>query len=256
MADYDNRIIRGQTAEAGAIDAGLRAYMLRVYNYMLLALVVTGFTAFGVYSMSVAATPAEAVAQLPNHVMLTNFGVTLFGSPLKWVLAISPLIVGIYVQARLQNMSLGGAQAGFWIFSGVVGVSLSIIFILYTSDSIAQVFFITAAAFGGLSLYGYTTQRDLSAFGSFLIMGAWGVVIAVIVNWFLASPMMMWVISVIGVGVFAGLTAYDTQLIKGMYYAGDDGTIAGKKAIWGAMALYISFINMFRFLLYLMGGRR
>jgi uncharacterized protein len=257
MADYDsNRIARGQTTEAGAIDAGLRAYMLRVYNYMFMALVVTGFTAFSVYSISVTTNPAEAAAQMPNGVLLTSIGAMLFGSPLKWVLALAPLGLVIFINARLKNMSLGGAQTSFWLFSGLVGTSLATIFMIYATGSIAQVFFITAAAFGGLSLYGYTTKTDLSAIGSFLIMGAWGVIIAVMVNWFFASPMLMWIVSVAGVGIFAGLTAYNTQQIKEMYYAGDDGTLTGKKAIWGALALYIDFINMFQFLLYLIGGRR
>jgi hypothetical protein len=256
MADYDNRIIRGQTAEAGVIDAGLRAYMLRVYNYMLVALVLTGLTAYGVYSTAVTTDPATAAATLKNGLMLTSFGVTLFATPLKWLFMLAPLGAVLYINARLQKMSLAGAQSAFWIFAGLMGVSFSTIFMVYATASIAQVFFITAAAFGGLSLYGYTTKRDLSAFGSFLIMGVWGVLIAMIVNIFLQSPMMMWVLSVAGVGIFAGLTSYDTQRIKEMYYVGDDGTLAGKKSIMGALALYLDFINMFQFLLFLMGGRR
>jgi hypothetical protein len=257
MADFDNRLVRGQTAaEAGLYDAGLRAFMLRVYNYMFLALVVTGLTAYGVYTLAVTTDPAQAAATLPNGVLLTSFGVTLYTSALKWVLAFAPLAAVMYINARMRSMSFGGAQSAFWIFAGLVGISLSTIFVVYATASIAQVFFITAAAFGGLSLYGYTTKRDLSAFGSFLIMGAWGVIIAMVVNIFLKSSMLMWMLSVAGVGVFAGLTAYYTQSIKEMYYAGDDGTLAGKKAIWGALSLYISFINMFQFLLYLMGGRR
>ena len=256
MADYDDRMIRGQAAEAGAIDAGLRAYMLRVYNYMLMALLLTGLTAYAVYNASVTTDPAAAAAVLQNHVMLTSFGVTLFASPLKWVLALAPLGAVLFINARMQRMSLGGAQAAFWIFAGLVGTSFAIIFLLYTVTSIAQVFFITAAAFGGLSLYGYTTKRDLSAIGSFLIMGVWGVIITIIVNWFLMSPLIMWVVSVAGVGIFAGLTAYYTQTIKEMYYVGDDGAVATKKSIMGALVLYISFINMFQFLLFLFGGRR
>ena len=153
-------------------------------------------------------------------------------------------------------MSVGGAQSAFWLFAGLMGVSFSTIFMVYATASIAQVFFITAAAFGGLSLYGYTTKRDLSPIGSFLIMGVWGLLIAMFVNFFLMSPMIMWVMSVAGVGIFAGLTAYDTQRIKEMYSVGDDGTLAAKKSIMGALALYLDFINMFQFLLFLMGGRR
>ena len=256
MADFDNRIIRGQAAEAGTIDAGLRAYMLRVYNYMLVGLVLTGLTAYGVYSAATTVDPATAAARLPNGVMLTSFGVTLYTTPLQWLFMLAPLGAVLYINFRLQRMSVAGAQSAFWIFAGLMGVSFSTIFVIYAASSIAEVFFITAAAFGGLSLYGYTAKTDLSPIGSFLIMGVWGLIIAMVVNMFLQSPMMMWVMSVAGVGIFAGLTAYDTQRIKDMYSAGDDGTLAGKKSIMGALALYLDFINMFQFLLYLMGGRR
>jgi FtsH-binding integral membrane protein len=256
MADFDNRIIRGQAAEAGALDAGLRAYMLRVYNYMLVGLVLTGLTAYGVYSTATTVDPAAAAATLKNGVMLTSFGVTLYTTPLQWLFMLAPLGAVIYINMRLQRMSVAGAQSAFWIFAGLMGVSFSTIFVIYAAASIAQVFFITAAAFGGLSLYGYTTKTSLSGIGSFLIMGVWGLIIAMIVNMFMQSPMMMWVMSVAGVGIFAGLTAYDTQRIKEMYSANDDGTLAGKKSIMGALALYLDFINMFQFLLFLMGGRR
>ena len=256
MADYDDRMIRGQAAEAGAIDAGLRAYMLRVYNYMLVGLVLTGLTAYSVYSMATTADPAMAVAKLANGVLLTSFGRTLYTSPLQWLFMLAPLGAVIYINARLQRMSVAGAQSAFWIFAGLMGISFSTIFVIYAASSIAQVFFITAAAFGGLSLYGYTTKTDLSPIGSFLIMGVWGLVIAMFVNFFLMSPMIMWVMSVAGVGIFAGLTAYDTQRIKEMYAVGDDGSLAAKKSIMGALALYLDFINMFQFLLFLFGGRR
>ena len=256
MADFDNRIARGQTAAASVIDAGLRAYMLRVYNYMLVGLVLTGLTAYGVYSVATTTDPAATAATLRNGVMLTNFGVTLYTTPLQWVFMLAPLGAVLYINFRLQRMSVGGAQSAFWLFAGLMGVSFSTIFVIYAAASIAQVFFITAAAFGGLSLYGYTTKTSLSGIGSFLIMGVWGLVIAMIVNMFLQSPMMMWVMSVAGVGIFAGLTAYDTQRIKEMYAVGDDGTLAAKKSIMGALALYLDFINMFQFLLFLFGGRR
>ncbi len=257
MADYNsNRISRGGVFESGAIDAGLRAHMLRVYNYMFLALVVTGVVAYGLYALSVTTDPSMAAARLPDGLMLTSLGVALFVSPLKWVLALAPLGLVIFINARLQRMSFGGAQTAFWVFSGLVGASLAVIFLVYATASIAEVFFITAAAFGGLSLYGYTTKSDLSAIGSFLIMGAWGLIIALLVNMFLQSSMLMWIASVAGVGIFAGLTAYNTQQIKEMYYAGDDTAVAGKKAVWGALALYIDFINMFQFLLFLIGGSR
>lgn len=257
MADYDsNRLYRSQTDLAGNIDAGLRAYMLRVYNYMFLALVVTGLTAYGVYSASVTTDPALAAAQLKGGLMLTQLGVTLFMSPLKWLFALAPLGLVLFINFRISRLSVSGAQSAFWIFSGLVGVSMATIFLVYATASIAQVFFITAAAFGGLSLYGYTTKSDLSGMGSFLIMGVWGLLIASVVNIFLQSPMMMWVMSIAGVGIFAGLTAYDTQRIKEMYFEGDSDVVAGKKAILGALALYLDFINMFQYLLYLLGNRR
>lgn len=257
MADYDNRLVRGQTAaEAGLYDAGLRSFMLRVYNYMVLALALTGLTAYGVYSLSVTTDPSQAALIEKNGLMLTSLGVALFTTPLAYLVVFAPLIAFFYINFRLNRMSVAGAQTAFWIYSGLMGASFAIIFLLYTATSIALVFFITAAAFGGLSLYGYTTKSDLSGMGSFLVMGAWGLFFALIVNMFLHSAMMMWVLSVLGVGIFAGLTAYYTQRIKEMYYVGDDGTVAGKKAIWGALALYIAFINMFQFLLALMGSRR
>ncbi len=257
MADYNNPLARGRAgAVTDVIDAGLRAYMLRVYNYMLVALVLTGLTAYAFYGLSVTDDPAQAALRLGNGVLLTNFGVTLFATPLRWLVMLAPLGLVFYISARIQHMSMAAAQASFWIFSALMGLSMSTIFMVYASASIAQVFFITAAAFGGLSLWGYTTKSDLTGFGSFLIMGVWGLLIALVVNIFLRSPMMMWVLSVAGVGIFAGLTAYNTQAIKNMYYVGDDGTLAGKKAVMGALTLYIDFINMFQFLLYLMGSRR
>ncbi len=211
MPEYDsNLIIRGQAAEVSAIDAGLRAYMLRVYNYMFLALIVTGITAYAIFNLSVTADPES------GRLALTEFGRVLYLSPLKWVLMFAPLGFVLFINARLNRMSLGGAQTAFWVFSGLIGASLSIIFLIYATASIAQVFFITAAAFGGLSLYGYTTKKDLSAIGSFLIMGVWGLIIASVVNIFLHSSMMMWIMSVAGVGIFAGLSAYDTQRFKEM----------------------------------------
>jgi len=257
MADYNNPLARGRAGTVtDVVDAGLRAYMLRVYNYMLVALVVTGLMAYAFYGLSVTDDPAQAAARLGNGVMLTNLGVTLFASPLRWLVILAPLGLVFYISARIQHMSMAAAQASFWIFAALIGLSMSTIFMVYASASIAQVFFITAAAFGGLSLWGYTTKRDLTGMGSFLIMGLWGLIIAMVVNIFFRSPMIMWVMSIAGVGIFAGLTAYDTQKIKDMYYVGDDGTLAGKKAIMGALNLYLDFINMFQFLLYLMGNRR
>jgi FtsH-binding integral membrane protein len=258
MADFEtNRGVFSTRTDAGAYDAGLRKYMLRVYNLMFLALVVTGATSYWISTMATTTDPTAAVATLRNGVMLTSLGALLFGSPLQWLVIFAPLGLVLFLNMRLNRMSVGGAQTAFWIFSGLIGLSMASIFLIYTAMSIAQVFFVTAAAFGGLSLYGYTTKRSLSGIGSFLIMGVWGLVIASLVNMFLHSGMMSWVISVAGVGIFAGLTAYDSQRIKEMYYqvAGNEA-VAGKMAIMGALALYLDFINMFQFLLSLMGNRR
>jgi FtsH-binding integral membrane protein len=175
---------------------------------------------------------------------------------LKWVIIFAPLAMVFFISARINSMGLGAAQASFWAFAALMGLSISSIFLVYTQASITQVFFITAASFGALSLYGYTTSKDLSAWGSFLFMGLIGIIIAMVVNIFLASTALQFAISVIGVLIFAGLTAYDTQQIKEMYYAGDDRTVAGRKAVMGALRLYLDFLNMFMMLLSLFGGRR
>jgi len=244
MADYDNQgVYRSQTGthvDARGIDAGLRAYMLSVYNYMAIGVAITGLAALGTFYL---ASTNAAVAQV------------LYVSPLKWVVMLAPLGMVFYLSARIQRMSVPGAQIAFWVFAGMMGVSLSSIFLVYTGESIVRVFFISAAAFGGLSLWGYMTKKDLSGWGSFLIMGLIGIIIASVVNIFLASSAMQFAISVIGVLVFAGLTAYDTQRIKEMYYVGDDGTVTGRKAIMGALRLYLDFINLFIMLLSLFGGR-
>ena len=187
--------------------------------------------------------------------MLTQFGYTLFVSPLRWVVMLAPLAAVFFLSFRIQNLSVGAAQAIFWAYAGMVGVSLATIFLVYTHESIVRVFFITAASFGALSLWGYTTKRDLTGMGSFLMMGLFGIIIASVVNIFLGSSMLQFIVSVAGVVVFAGLTAYDTQRIKEMYYAGDDGTVTGKKAIMGALMLYLDFINLFMMLLQLFGNR-
>jgi uncharacterized protein len=168
----------------------------------------------------------------------------------------APLAMVFLISARINSMSLSGAQLAFWVFAGLMGLSLSSIFLVYAHASIARVFFITAASFGALSLYGYTTNRDLSAWGSFLFMGLIGIILAMLVNLFLASSALQFAISVVGVLIFAGLTAYDTQQIKEMYYVGDDGTVAGRKAVMGALRLYLDFINLFMMLLQLFGDRR
>jgi hypothetical protein len=259
MADYQRQTLGGLRTRAGAaeaIDEGLRAYMLSVYNYMASGLVITGLAAYVAFLMAVTADPNAAAAQLPNGAMLTSFGVALFASPLKWVVMLAPLGMVFLLSARIQRMSTSGAQMAFWAFALLMGLSLSSIFLVYAHDSIARVFFITAAAFGGLSLYGYTTKKDLSGWGSFLIMGLIGIIIASIVNIFLASSALQFAVSVIGVLVFAGLTAYDTQRIKEMYNVADDGSVMGRKAIMGALSLYLDFINLFIMLLSLFGNRQ
>jgi FtsH-binding integral membrane protein len=219
------------------VDVGLREYMLKVYNYMATGLGLTGLTAY-----FVAITPS-----------LFN---AIYGTPLYWVVALAPLGFVFYLSARMQKISFSRAQTMFWLFSGVMGLSMAYIFIAFTGTSIARVFFITAGTFAGMSLYGYTTKKDLSGWGSFLFMGLIGIIIASIVNIFLKSPMLYYVISWIGVLVFVGLTAYDTQRIKEMYYAADTVEISGKKAIMGALRLYLDFINLFIMLLHLFGQRR
>ena len=251
MADLDRRYAQGTTvgrAETGVIDQGLRSYMLRVYNYMASGVAITGVVAYLTYMFAVVDNGAG--------LQLTPFGNLIFASAFKWVVIFAPLGMVFFLSARINSMSLSAAQISFWVFAALMGLSLGSIFLVYAHASIARVFFITAASFGALSLYGYTTQRDLSAWGSFLFMGLIGIIIAMLVNLFLASSALQFAISVIGVLIFAGLTAYDTQQIKEMYYAGDDGTVAGRKAVMGALRLYLDFINLFMMLLQLFGDRR
>lgn len=245
----------GTQANAAAFDAGLRAYMLRVYNYMAIGVAITGVLALLTSMMATTTDPSMAAAEMGNGTMLTSLGVALYGSPLKWVVMLAPLGFVFFLSARINKMSASSAQMTFWAFAALMGVSLSSIFIVYTGNSIARVFFISAASFGALSLFGYTTKKDLSAWGSFLFMGLIGIIIASLVNLFLASSALQFAISVVGVLVFAGLTAYDTQQIKQMYAAVDDSEVAGKKAIMGALRLYLDFINLFIMLLSLFGNR-
>jgi FtsH-binding integral membrane protein len=237
MSNYDrNAAVPGISADGTiAIDAGLRAYMLRVYNYMATGVGLTGLVAMLTYQFT---------------------GPDLLQSPLMWVFMLAPLGLVFYLSARINTMSAEAARRWFFIYAALVGVSLSTIFHIYTSSSITRVFFISAATFGALSLWGYTTKRDLSGFGTFLFMGLIGVIIASLVNLFMRSSGLDWVISIIGVGVFAGLTAYDTQRIKSMYDRSDDDTSTGRKAVMGALSLYLNFINLFMMMLRLMGGRR
>ncbi|MCO6048836.1 Bax inhibitor-1/YccA family protein [Mesorhizobium sp. RP14(2022)] len=234
----------GARADA-AIDQGLRAYMLKVYNLMALGLAITGLAAYGAFSAAV--TPAGE---------LTQFGQLIYLSGFRWVVILAPLAMVLFLSFRIHKMSVAAAQTTFWVYAALVGLSLSTVFLVYTGTSITRTFFITAAAFGALSLYGYTTRRDLTAMGSFLVMGVFGLVIAMLVNIFLQSSALQFAISAIGVLVFAGLTAYDTQKIKEMYWEGDDVLVAGRKAIMGALTLYLDFINLFMFLLQFMGNNR
>lgn len=244
----------GQTAGV-AVDQGLRAYMLRVYNYMAIGLAITGIAAWFIYTQSVTTDPALAVAKYHN-LMLTELGRTLFVSPLKWLVMLGPLAFVMVLSFGINRLSASSAQILFWVYAATVGISLATIFMIYTSTSITRVFFITAASFGALSLWGYTTKRDISGWGSFLFMGLIGIIIASLVNIWLASSAMQFVISAAGVLIFAGLTAYDTQQIKEMYAEMDDGDTMGKKAVMGALRLYLDFINLFIMLLQLFGGRR
>ena len=225
----------GDATGRAVIDAGLRAHMIRVYNYMAIGVALTGL-----------------VAWLTSQIV----GPALLNSPLMWVFILAPLALVFFISFRINSLSAGTALTLFFVYAASVGLSLATIFFVYTETSITRVFFIAAAAFGALSVWGYTTQRNLSGFGSFLVMGLIGIIIASLVNIFLKSSGLDWIISVIGVVVFAGLTAWDTQKIKEMYDPMDDGTVVGRKAVMGALALYLDFVNLFMMLLRLFGNRR
>ena len=255
MAEFDRRTMYARAGSATAIDEGLRAYMLRVYNYMGGGLAVTGLLAYVVSMMAVASGPADAVAQLPNGVLLSAFGATIYGGMMQFIIMLSPLAFVLALSFGINKMSASTAQLVFWAFAAVMGLSLSSIFLVYTGTSIARVFFISAAMFGSMSLWGYTTRRDLTGMGSFLFMGLIGIIIASVVNMFLHSSGLAFGISIIGVLVFVGLTAYDTQKIKEMYFEGDGAAVMSKKAIMGALSLYLDFINLFLMLLRLFGNR-
>ncbi len=252
MSDFDRNYAArtGFGARAAAIDAGLRAYMIRVYNYMAAGVALTGVVAWMTYS-------AAVVTDAAGHITgLTAFGQAIFGGPLAIVLFLGTLGIVFFMSFRIGSLQPSTALMLFMVYAGLLGLMLSSVFLAYTGASITRTFFISAASFGALSLYGYTTQRDLSPVGSFMVMGLFGLILAMIVNIFLKSTGLDFAISVIGVLIFAGLTAWDTQRIKEMYSANDDGTIAGRKAVMGALALYLDFINLFLFLLRFMGDRR
>ena len=240
MADFQDRFARSK-APAGAraveIDAGLRAHMLHVYNYMTLGVALTGLVAFFTAN-------SPAMQQL------------VFGGPQVWLFMLAPLGFVIALSFGINRMSVGTAQLLFWLFSGAMGLSLASIFLVYAAADITRVFFITAAMFGAMSLYGYTTKRDLASMGAFMFMGLIGIIIAMVANFFIASTALDFAISIIGVIVFVGLTAWDTQRIKEIYLSGYSGEVLAKSAIHGALSLYLDFINLFLMLLRLLGGSR
>lgn len=259
MSDFDrNAGARWGTgvARAGAaeIDQGLRTYMLGVYNNMVLGLAITGLVALGANMLSVAGPGSQAVARI-GHIPLTAFGAAIYGGPLRWVIMLLPLAFVLFFSFRIRSMAASSARVLFLVFAAAMGLSISSILLVYTGASVARAFFITAAAFGALSLYGYTTPRSLTAMGSFLIMGVFGIVIAGLVNLFVQSSLFQMGLSVLAVLIFAGLTAYDTQAIKEMYYAGDSYEVATKKSVNGALMLYLDFINIFISLVQLTGNR-
>ncbi|MET4045682.1 Bax inhibitor-1/YccA family protein [Bradyrhizobium sp. RT6a] len=237
MSNYDPNVTMAGAGggDAIAVDAGLRSYMLRIYNYMAAGVGLTAVVAWLTYQLT---SPA------------------LLQSPLMWVFILAPLGLVFFIGSRINTLSVSIARLLFFIYAALVGVSLSTLLHIYTSASIARVFFITAAAFGALSVFGYTTRRDLSGLGIFLFMGLVGIIIATLVNLFLQSSGLDWLISIVGVGVFAGLTAYDTQRIKAMHDSRDDETTRGRKSVISALSLYLNFINLFMMLLRLAGNRR
>ena len=236
----DNRFASPAAAKSAAVDAGLRSYMLGVYNHMTTALGITGFAAFG---MKLAVMANQALGQV------------LFTAPMIYVLMFAPFGMVMWLSMRINTMSATKARSLFYIYAVMMGVSLTTVLFAYTGASVARAFFITAGAFAALSIYGYTTKRDLTALGAFLIVGLVGLILASVVNMFVASSQFEFLISIVGVLLFAGLTAYDTQKIKSMYSARDDKTTAARKSIFGALTLYLDFINMFLMMLRLFGNR-
>ena len=253
--EFNKKGILGRAKEAAqqstaVTDEGLRAYMLKVYNYMATGILMTGIIALITFKMSVVTDSSGSI------VGLTQVGNAIYMSGLKWLVMLAPLGIVFYMSFGINKMSAAKAQTTFWIFAALMGLSLSSILLVYTGMSITRVFFICSATFGAMSIYGYTTKRDLTKLGSFLMMGLIGIIIASIVNIFMKSSMLYLVISILCVLIFVGLTAYDTQKIKNMYAASDTGELMGKKAVMGALTLYLDFINLFIMLLRLFGQRR
>ncbi len=257
MAEYQTMRTGAAGARSAAIDAGLRAHMNKVYGTMSVGMLITGLAAWAIAGLATTSDPSMAAAQLPNGTYLNGLGAAIYASPLRWVIMFAPLAFVLFGWgALMRKASAAGVQLGFFIFATAIGLSLSSIFLVFTSYSITQTFLVTAIAFAGLSLWGYTTQKDLSGWGTFLIMGVIGLIVAIVINLFLQSPAMMFAISSIGVLIFAGLTAFYTQEIKNTYVAhaaAGDQEFLDKAAIDGALMLYISFLNMFQFLLMFLG---
>ena len=254
MSDFDRNYAAARRSvgadRAVAIDQGLRAYMIRVYNYMAMGVALTGVVSWFTFQAAVETNANGAI------VGLTSFGQALYSGPAVLVLFLGTLGLVMLISWRIDRLQPSTAFTLFMLYAGLLGLMLSSIFLTYTGTSITRVFFISAASFGALSLYGYTTQRDLSPMRSFLIMGVIGLIIAMVVNIFLKSTGLEFIISAAGVLIFAGLTAYDTQKVKEMYDPMEDGTIVGRKAVMGALTLYLDFINLFLFMLRLFGDRR
>jgi len=275
MSNIDHQVTGFSAAmtpsETAVLDAGLRAHMLRVYNYMSVGLALTGLSAIGIYLLAVSSNVADAsylvragrvipipagVAVQNSDILLTSLGYVVFVSPLKWAIILAPLALVFALSFTVGRMRPATAQLLFWLYAVLVGLSLASIFLLYTHTSIGRVFFITAAAFGGLSVWGYTTQRDLGGLGAFAAMGLIGVVIASVINLAFGSTTLQWLVSIGGVAVFSGLTAWDTQRLKSEYlYGAMNGEAAERSAILGALSLYLDFINLFTLLLQLFGQR-
>lgn len=257
MAEFET--MRSTAAgRVGEIDEGLRTHMNKVYGTMSVGMLITALAAWAIAGLATTSDPALAAGQMGNGTLLTSFGVAIYTSALRWILMLAPLGMIFGFGAIMQRASANGAQLFFFLFATLIGVSLSSIFVLYTTFSIVQTFLVTAIAFAGLSLWGYTTKKDISGWGSFLIMGVIGIFVAMIVNLFLGSPAVMFAISILGVLIFAGLTAYDTQNIKNNYLAHahhGDQVWLDKSAIHGALNLYLDFLNMFQFLLLFMGNQ-
>jgi FtsH-binding integral membrane protein len=256
MSNFDRNAApwsRGYARTGADVDQGLRAFMLGVYNHMTIGLALTGLVALGANMLTVSALPTQY--HIGTHIYLTDAGAALYLSPLRWVVMFAPLAFVMFFSFKINTMAASSARNLFYAFSAVMGLSLSSILLIYTGASVARALFITATTFGALSIYGYTTKRSLSAMGSFLMMGLFGVIIASIVNMFVHSSAFQFGLSILTVLIFAGLTAWDTQSIKTMYLESDGYEMTTKKSINGALMLYLDFINIFTSLIQLTGQR-